>query len=53
MKNYSWLITRPIIDEIKQRLDIDQESKNMSSDITSFSAESSEVEIINKILRIN
>ena len=39
---YSWLITRPIIDEIKQRLEIDQESKNMPSDITSFSAEGSE-----------
>ena len=38
----SWLITRPIIDEIKQRYDIDQEPKNIPSDITSFSSETSE-----------
>ena len=38
----SWLITRPIIDEIKQWYDIDQEPKNIPSDITSFSSETSE-----------
>ena len=38
----SWLITRPIIDEIKQRYDIDQEPKNTPSDITSFSSEMAE-----------
>jgi len=40
---FSWLITRPIIDEIKQRLDFNQDQdKNRGPDITSFSSETSE-----------
>ena len=33
---YSWLITRPIIDEIKQRMDFGQPEKQKGHDITSF-----------------
>ena len=40
---FSWLITRTIIDEIKQRLDFNQDQdKNRGPDITSFSSETSE-----------
>lgn len=39
---YSWLVTRSVIDDIKTRYDLGQESKNTPSDITSFSSDSSE-----------
>jgi len=40
---YSFLITRSVIDDIKKRYDLGQESKKTSSDITSFSSEGSEI----------
>lgn len=38
---YSWLVTRPIIEEIKQRMDFGQPEKQKGHDITSFGSEGS------------
>jgi len=38
---YSWLITKPIIDEIKLRMDFGQPEKQKGHDITSFGSEGS------------